>query len=327
MKRTMARTFLAALLLVTAGLGAAAARQDSMAAARELYTTAAYEDALAMLDRLRGAEPSATDARAIEQFRAFSLFALARTNEAEKAIEAIVAVDPTWTLPDTEAPPRIIGLFSSVRERVLPVVIRQRFAAAKDLYAAKQHDEAVEAFSSLILLLEHQAIVKVAGVDLADLKTVAGGFRDLAKAASDQAKAAAEQAARAAAQKVVEETAATQSASLTASAGAPPPAVAGSTNGAQAQPTEPVLPPSIITQQVPRPVGTAVPLGREAVVVLDVLVDELGRVERATIRQSVNRAYEAQLIAAARGWRYTPATQAGKPVKYVKTLEITLTPR
>jgi TonB family protein len=71
----------------------------------------------------------------------------------------------------------------------------------------------------------------------------------------------------------------------------------------------------------------AVPLSGESIVVLDVLVDELGRVERATIRRSANRIYEAQLLAAARGWRYTPATQAGKPVKYVKTLEITLTPR
>jgi protein TonB len=71
----------------------------------------------------------------------------------------------------------------------------------------------------------------------------------------------------------------------------------------------------------------AVPLGGEAIVVMDVLIDELGRVERAAIRQSVNRAYEAQLLAASRAWRYTPATRAGKPVKYVKTIEITLTAR
>jgi TonB family protein len=70
----------------------------------------------------------------------------------------------------------------------------------------------------------------------------------------------------------------------------------------------------------------AVPIG-EAVVIMDLLIDETGRVERAAIRQSVNRAYEAQLLAASRAWRYTPATQSGKPVKYVKTIEITLTPR
>ena len=88
-----------------------------------------------------------------------------------------------------------------------------------------------------------------------------------------------------------------------------------------------MLPPSIITQQIPRPVGMAVPLSGESMVIMDVLIDEVGKVERAAIRQSVNRAYEAQLLAAARAWRYTPATQSGKPVKYVKTIEITLSAR
>jgi hypothetical protein len=41
----------------------------------------------------------------------------------------------------------------------------------------------------------------------------------------------------------------------------------------------------------------------------------------------VNRLYEAQLVAATRGWRYQPATQAGRPVKYARTLEVTLNPR
>ena len=41
----------------------------------------------------------------------------------------------------------------------------------------------------------------------------------------------------------------------------------------------------------------------------------------------MNRLYEAQLVAATRGWRYTPATQAGRPVKYARTLEVTLNPR
>ena len=41
----------------------------------------------------------------------------------------------------------------------------------------------------------------------------------------------------------------------------------------------------------------------------------------------MNRLYEAQLVAATRGWRYTPATQAGRPVKYERTLEVTLNPR
>ena len=57
------------------------------------------------------------------------------------------------------------------------------------------------------------------------------------------------------------------------------------------------------------------------------MIDETGRVERAEVRRSVNRMYEAELVAATRGWRYTPATQGGRPVKYARTLEVTLNPR
>ena len=53
-----------------------------------LYVTAAYDEALAMLDRIRTpAEAQTPEARTIEQYRAFCLFALGRTAEAEQAVE------------------------------------------------------------------------------------------------------------------------------------------------------------------------------------------------------------------------------------------------
>jgi TonB family protein len=304
-----------ALLVSMAPIGTA--RQDSMAAARELYATASYDEALAMLDRLRGAMPApvAADARTIEQFRAYSLFALGRAADAEKAVEALVAIDPTWEIADTDAPPRIVALFAGVRARALPNLVRERFNAAKALHAEKKYDEAINAFTRLLALLDQPSVVKASGRDLADLRTVASGFRDLSKAAAEQAL-------------------------LAATPPPPPQPVApapsaapgnGTGSGTAAKPAEavadPVLPPSIITQQIPRPVGMAVPLSGESIVIMDVLIDEAGKVERAAIRQSVNRAYEAQLLAASRAWRYTPATQSGKPVKYVKTIEITLSAR
>ena len=82
-----------------------------------------------------------------------------------------------------------------------------------------------------------------------------------------------------------------------------------------------------IAQALPRATDATVPLGGPQTILLDIVIDETGRVERAEIRRSVNRLYEAQLVAATRGWRYTPATQAGRPVKYERTLEVTLNPR
>ena len=304
-----------------------AAVQDSLAAARELYVSAAYDDALAMLDRLRSAETPSSEARAIEQYRAFCLFAMARTTEAEQAVERAIAIDPTWELEDGEAPPRLVTFFSGVRARVLSSVLRDRLSAAKILNNEKKYDAAAEAFTSFLALLDHPAIARVASRDLADLRTVASGFRDLAVAARDQ-EAKAEERERVVAQREKElEKAA-------AAAPPPPPAPAepgaAETGGRPAVPTasnEPVVPPAVLQQQIPRPTGLNVPISGRAVIVVDVLIDEFGRVERSSIRQSVNRVYEMQLLSAIRGWRYTPATQAGKAVKYIKTLEIELVPR
>ncbi|HYM26136.1 MAG TPA: hypothetical protein VEU08_23120, partial [Vicinamibacterales bacterium] len=58
----------------------AGADQDSLASVRELYASAAYEDALNVLAKLPPDRP-ADEARTIEQYRAFCLIALGRTGE------------------------------------------------------------------------------------------------------------------------------------------------------------------------------------------------------------------------------------------------------
>ena len=50
--------------------------QGSIAVARDLYAAAVYDDALAMLNGLRGADRRPEEARAIEQYRALCLLAL-----------------------------------------------------------------------------------------------------------------------------------------------------------------------------------------------------------------------------------------------------------
>src|SRR5689334_7666549 len=104
-----------------------------------------------MLTRLRSASTVADELRTIDQYRAFALIALGRTDEAEQVIEAIALADPSWTLPAGEAPPRITALFAQARERALPGVLRQRLAAARALYAEKRFDLAAEAFTSILL--------------------------------------------------------------------------------------------------------------------------------------------------------------------------------
>ena len=84
-----------------------------------------------------------------------------------------------------------------------------------------------------------------------------------------------------------------------------------------------VLPPSPIKQNVPRLPGGMTAQARDHGV-LEVIIDEAGRVIAVTIRQSLHVQYDAVLMNAAREWRYQPATVNGKPVKYRKLIQVNL---
>jgi hypothetical protein len=337
------------LLLLATPIGATAAPQDSIAAARDLYTTADYREALAMLTRLRPAAASPDEVRAIEQYRAFSLIALGQIAEAELVVEGIALIDPGWTLPAGEAPPRIATLFAQARERALPGVLRQRLAAARALYSEKSYDAAAEAFTGILLLLEDPALARAAGTDLQSMTALATGFRDLSLAAGEQTRAAAAREAAPPATPIASattpadgaaplpvsppvpatETAPAPDAAAPDSASAADPAAVSptATTSAPATASTDIVPPVAIAQAIPRATDITVPLGGPQTILLDIVIDETGHVEKAEVKRSVNRLYEAQLVAASRGWRYRPATQGGRPVKYARTLEVTLSPR
>jgi protein TonB len=53
---------------------------------------------------------------------------------------------------------------------------------------------------------------------------------------------------------------------------------------------------------------------------MDIVIDETGRVVDATIRQSMNSTIDTLILRTARTWKYRPATKDGTPVRYLKTL-------
>ena len=65
-----AASLAAALVFAASG---ASAQEGDLAAARELYASASYDDALTVLNKLRSSDHPASQARAIEQYRAFCL--------------------------------------------------------------------------------------------------------------------------------------------------------------------------------------------------------------------------------------------------------------
>src|SRR5262245_49307174 len=166
----------ASLLLMSATV---AAGQDSIAAARDLYASAAYEDALAVLNRLP-ANRAIDEARAIEQYRAFCLLALGRTAEAEQAIATVVAADPMYR-PNTDLSPRVRATFSDVRRRVLPGIIQQRYMQAKAAYDRKEFATAAAQFQqTLDAMNDPDAAAALSQPPLSDMRLLAVGFKDLA---------------------------------------------------------------------------------------------------------------------------------------------------
>src|SRR5687767_80440 len=99
--------------------------QDALNAARDLYASAAYEDALAVLNRMPETTRTPDEARTLSQYRAFCLLALGRTAEAERAIEILITRDPTYQPPASDMSPRVRTAFIEVRRRVLPSIIQQ----------------------------------------------------------------------------------------------------------------------------------------------------------------------------------------------------------
>ena len=88
----------------------ALAQDGPLAVARDLYASARYDEALAMLNGVRQQESgNPTNLRYVEQYRSLCLLALGRGAEAEAAIAVVVASDPMYQPTETEASPRYAG--------------------------------------------------------------------------------------------------------------------------------------------------------------------------------------------------------------------------
>jgi len=282
------------ILLSAAG---AYAQDGDLNAARELYASASYDDALAVLNRLRSSDHPPNQSRAIEQYRAFCLLALGRAADAQQAIEAVVAAEPSYTPNESDVSPRVRTAFADVRRRMLPVIIQQKYAQAKTAFDRKEFGAAASGFSQVLVALADPAVsAEAARPPLSDLRMLAVGFEELA------AKAAAPPPAPAPVVPVV-------------APPPPPPPPMRVFSGDDKN----VIPPSVITQTLPLFPGPVV-VPRSGI--LEVLINEQGEVESAVMTDSVTSAYDRLVLAATRTWRYKPASANGMPVKYRKIVQI-----
>jgi hypothetical protein len=102
--RRLIAPFLLAASFAQSVLAQVPAARDVVGAARDLYASARYDEALAVLNDLRPTDTgaAASDRKSIEQYRSLCLLALGRGTEAESAIAAVVTADPSY-LPGAAA--------------------------------------------------------------------------------------------------------------------------------------------------------------------------------------------------------------------------------
>jgi len=302
----MTRGFRSLLLgssLMLAAAAPALGQDGPLSVARDLYASARYDEALAMLNGFRQQESgNLANLRSIEQYRSLCLLALGRGAEAEAAIAVVVASDPMYQPTETEASPRFRTAFSEVRQRQLPDIARTRYAAAKASFDRKDYSAAEQQFRELLRLIDDPDM----GGRLADLRLLVSGFLDLSAAAAAPPPEPKPEPRR---QEV------------------PPPApVVPDLTKIYTSDDEGVTPATPIRQEVPRVPAQVANQTRDRGI-LDVTIDEQGRVIAAAIRVGLHPIFDGQILLAAKEWRYQPATLNGRPVKFRKIIQITVTKR
>lgn len=306
---TMTRTrSIHAFVLIAwlAFLAPAAARDETLARAKDLYLAAAYDEALAILDNLRAGAGGASE---IAQYRVFCLLALNRRDEAKSAIEGIVSADPFYRPSEAQTSPRIRSVFDEIRRSVLPSVVQRAYAEAKDAFDRKDL-QATAQFDRVLALLDDPDVRGISA--FADLRTVASGFRDLSSVVAANAPAG---------------NAAPKAATPAAAGGTAPSAVAAIRSKTAREGDVGVSPPETLFQRLPRwrPFRDADRL-TEFKGTIEVTIDEQGNVAAAVIRRSVHPTYDSELLSLAKSWKYKPATRDGVPIRFVKLVEVQLRP-
>src|SRR5262245_27313085 len=148
---TAGRSVTSVVLFVVVVAAPSALRADSadLGSAKALYAQASYEDALVQLNEIKDADV----ANQVDQYRALCLLALGRDREAQASLERIVVRAPQYVVKADEASPKLVTLFQQVRERTLPVAVRNLYAKARANFDGKRFAEARTQFEEMLVIV------------------------------------------------------------------------------------------------------------------------------------------------------------------------------
>jgi hypothetical protein len=276
-------------------LASPAAAQDTLQHLKDLYASAAYEDALAVVTRLDAVE---TDPR-VDQYRVFCLVALGRSADAERAVENVLKERPEYRPDATEVSPRIQELFSTVRRRIGPALVKSIYIDGKAALDRKDREGAIDRFEAMLRLADDPDVKEEPGIS--ELRFLGAGFLDLSRALAPKP--------------------------------APAPAlpVSSSEHPATLTPLAvrpAITPPVAIRESVPRwtPTDPASRTG-EFRGAIRVRIDAEGRVLGAEIIEPIHPLYDGLLLEAVKDWAYQPARTNGVAVPSEKVVQVVLKPQ
>jgi TonB family protein len=264
------------------GFSSPAAAQEPLTKAKALYDAAAYEDALTVL--------TPVDMPEAQQYKALCLLALGRTQDAAGAVEKLVTAQPMFEPSAQDAPPRFLTLVSDTKRKLLPSLARRAFNEGREQFRNGSREEALVRFNLVMTLTSDPSYKQSADAD--DLRTLAAGFIDLAKAT------------------------------------APPPAPAPAIAAAAPEPSRSLDPPEIVqpivVKQFIPPVPAEVGSQGNPVLSVRVVIGTNGKVTEALIQQPSHPLYDRLVLQAARDWTYQPAKMNGRPVTSEKVVTVQL---
>jgi len=163
----------------------ARAEDDPLTAAKNLYASAAFEEALAMLATLSESDALPTEAALqIDEYRSLCLYALGRTAEAKVAAQAVIRKDPLFQPSADAVSPRVEAMFTEARRQLLPGLIREKYRLAKLALDRKEFSVAEPHFIEIRRMIEKGAQIGLKDESLADLSVLTEGFLDLAHSLS-----------------------------------------------------------------------------------------------------------------------------------------------
>jgi len=295
------------IALCVVAVASSARADDQLAEAKSLYSAAAYEDALQSLNRV----PKTPDvADQVDQYRVFCLEALGRNEDARTLAEQLVSKHPLIELvPD--ASPRLVAVFAAARRQVLPEKIRETFRTAVAAVEEKDYARAAPELTMVRQLLDASDAAGATDSALRDMRLLVTGFLNLVKSDTNGPKA----------ETTVAAVAPGRPASATVQIERPGPTI-------YASDSRDITSPVALSQTVPKvPTPLLRQLGNDKRTgVVEVIIDEKGRVEHVRIQKSIHPAYDELVKARAAEWTYRPARAGTTPVKFRKFIEVVVEP-